>query len=147
MTRKRLDNMKYVWEDLPEPLSCFTVVNTEMINLNTGKVVQHYSTNTKIVVVQKCVTKNCTYYRTQEAEHHYLNYAFKASAFGLPNEKAPSELSSKSDFITHINSKKANRTLSPKKKQTSDKTTASPKDGEEKRFRNWVKMIFRRKNG
>ena len=82
--------MKYVWEDLPKPLNCFTVKNTAMVNLNTGKAVRHYATNTKLVVVQKCVTPKCTYYRTNEAYHHYLNYAFKASDFGLPDDIAPS---------------------------------------------------------
>lgn len=137
--------MKYVWEDLPKPLNCFTVTNTAMMNLNTGKVVQHYSTNTKIVVVQKCVTPGCTYYRTAEAYHHYLNYAFKASDFGLPDEKAPSAHSSKINSTTHVNSKKATHTHKPKKKQTSAQKTVSPKGGEEKRHRSWLKRIFGRK--
>ena len=82
--------MKYIWQDLPKPLNCFTIRSATMVNLNNGKIVRHYSANTKIVVVQKCVTPNGTYYRTNEAAHHYLNYAFRASAFGLPDEKAPS---------------------------------------------------------
>ncbi len=82
--------MKYIWEDLPKPMNCFTVRNATMRNLNTGEVVQHYSANTKIAVVQKCVTPVATYYRTESAKHHYLNFAFEASAFGLPNELAPS---------------------------------------------------------
>lgn len=142
--------MKYVWEDLPKPLNCFTVMNTTMVNLNTGKTVRHYSTNTKIAVVQKCVTPDCTYYRTSEAAHHYLNYAFKASAFGLPNEEAPSAHSSSSNSLSKstLNSKQpATRTQKPEKKQTSVQKTATPKDGEEKRFGSWIKRIFRRKNG
>lgn len=82
--------MKYVWKDLPKPLNCFTTRNTIMIDLNNGKIVNNYAANTKIVVVQKCVTPKGTFYRTNSAKHHYLNYAFKATAFGLPNEKAPS---------------------------------------------------------
>ena len=129
--------MKYVWEDLPKPLNCFTVMNTAMVNLNTGKAIRHYSTNTKIVVVQKCVTPECTYYRTSEAEHHYLNYAFKASALGLPNEKAPSAPSAKSN---------SSHTLS-NKKQTSVQKVVSSDGGEKKRRRNWFSRIFRGKNG
>ena len=139
--------MKYNWVDLPKPLNCFTVMNTAMINLNTGKAVYHYSTNTKIVVVQKCVTPECTYYRTSEAAHHYLNYAFKASAFGLPNEVAPSAPSSKPNSYHHSNTKSVKRTPSPTKKQKSIQKTAGSKGGERKQSWSWLKRIFRRKNG
>lgn len=83
--------MEYLWTDLPKPKNVFTVRNAVMKNLNTGEIIQHYSANTKIVVVQKCVTPDATYYRTETAKHHFLNYAFEASAFGLPNEEAPLE--------------------------------------------------------
>ena len=139
--------MKCNWEDLPKPLNCFTVMNTAMINLNTGKAVRHYSTNTKIVVVQKCVTPKGTYYRTAEAEHYYLNYAFEASAFGLPNEVAPSEHSLKLDSSTCSDNKPDKRAQKPAKKQKSIQKTATPKDGEGKQRRSWLKRIFRRKNG
>lgn len=141
--------MKYVWEDLPKPLNCFTVKNTAMVNLNTGKAVRHYATNTKIVVVQKCVTPDCTYYRTNEAYHHYLNYAFKASDFGLPDEVAPSAPSPKTDSLGPSTNSQKPKKLAPTsvKKQTSSKKAVTPKDGEEKRFWSRVKGIFRRKNG
>lgn len=140
--------MKYVWEDLPKPLNCFTVRGTSLINLNTGKIVTNYSANTKIVVVQKCVTPKVTYYRTAEAAHHYLNYAFRASAFGLPNEKAPSVHSS-SEHKSSLRSKKpATRTLQPaKKKQKSTQHVASSKDGGTKNKVNWFKKLFGRKHG
>lgn len=134
--------MKYIWEDLPERKNLFTVKNTVMINLNTGKTVQHYATNTKIVVVQKCVTQDKTYYRTQEAAHHYLNYAFEAEAFGLPNEKAPSAPSAKSN----PEKKSATRTR-PTEKTTIYATFVSPKGGEGKTHIGWLKRLFRRKNG
>lgn len=139
--------MKYVWEDLPEKKNCFTVRNAAMINLNTGKTVQHYSANTKIVVVQKCVTPECTYYRTEGAVHHYLNYAFEASAFGLPNEKAPSEHSSTSN--SHLNNFcKPNRCAHVSAmKQKNIQKSVSPKDGEARRHNRWWRNIFRRKNG
>lgn len=141
--------MKYEWKDLPERKNLFTVKNTAMINLNTGKTVQHYATNTKIAVVQKCVTPEKTYYRTYDAMYNYLNYAFEAEAFGLPNEKAPSVPSrkpsktGKSTLITPS----APRTHKPTQKQTSSKTAKSPKGGEEKGHLNWLKRLFRRKNG
>lgn len=141
--------MEYNWQDLPEKKNCFTVRNATMVNLNTGKIIRHYSANTKIVVVQKCVTPEKTYYRTQEAAHHYLNYAFEASAFGLPNEKAPSVPSSKPNSLDtfHLDKKSATRTLRPAKKQTSAQKASNPKGGEEKRLRSWLRRIFRRKNG
>lgn len=141
--------MKYVWEDLPKPLSCFTVKNTTMVNLNTGKIVSNYSTNTKIVLVQKCVTENGTYYRTREAAYNYLNYAFKASAFGLPDEKAPSAPSAKSNSLSRqpTISKPVSRTPKPAEKQTVTQKVATPKGGEEKQPKKWLRRLFRRKNG
>lgn len=137
--------MKCVWEDLPKPLSCFTVKNTTMVNLNTGKIVSNYSTNTKIVLVQKCVTENGTYYRTRDAAHNYLNHAFKASAFGLPDEKAPSEPSShnKPNSSNVKQKKSASRTQPMKKTKTSPKS-AVPNDGEGRRHHSWFSKLFRR---
>lgn len=140
--------MKYIWEDLPEKKNCFTVKNTTMVNLNTGKVMQHYSTNTRITLVQKCITPDKTYYRTSDAAHHYLNYAFEASAFGLPDEKAPSAHSAKpNSFKKHTNTRLESRTPSPDKKQTTSKKVAPPKDGEGGRLRSWLSHFLRRKNG
>lgn len=144
--------MKYVWEDLPKPLNCFTVRGTTMVNLNTGKIVSNYAANTKIVVVQKCVAPSGTYYRTREAAHHYLNYAFRASAFGLPDEKAPSVPSSKKkpNSLSRQStiSKPASRTQKPAKKQKSVKKAVTPKDGEGKRHRlGWIGKLFGRRNG
>lgn len=138
--------MKYIWEDLPERKHCFTVKNTEMINLNTGKVVRHYSTNVKIVVVQKCVTPKKTYYRTADAAHHYLNYAFEASAFGLPNEKAPLEPSSHNSSSKKSDLKSARHAVKPKKKQKVSQKKTLSKSGEGERM-NWFRKLFRRKNG
>ena len=139
--------MKYSWEDLPKPLNCFTVKNTAMVNLNTKKIVRHYATNTKIVVVQKCVTPECTYYRTYDAKYHYLNYAFKAADFGLPNEVAPLVLSSKINSSgKHSTNKSASRTKSTNKTKKDSKAVSS-KSGEKSQQRSWLKKIFRRKNG
>lgn len=134
--------MKYVWEDLPERKNLFTVKNTTMINLNTGEIVRHYATNTKIAVVQKCVTPDKTYYRTQDAVHNYLNYAFEAEAFGLPNEKAPSAPSVKSNP-----EKKSATHTQPTEKTNIYATFVSPKGGEGKTHIGWLKRLFRRKNG
>lgn len=146
--------MKYLWEDLPKPLNCFTVRNATLVNLNTGKIVSNYAANTKIVVVQKCVTPKGTYYRTNEATHHYLNHAFRASAFGLPDEKAPSaHCSNKPNSLSRHSTtpKPVSRTHKPAKKQKLSKNprkTAAPKGGEEKPNRlGWIGKLFRRKNG
>lgn len=140
--------MKYEWQDLPERKNLFTVKNTVMINLNTGKTVRHYATNTKIAVVQKCVTPEKTYYRTYEAFHNYLNYAFEAEAFGLPNEKAPSAPSSKQ--LSHLNNSKkksAPRTQPTQKNKQLSKKPAQPKGGEAKLVKKIIRKIFRRKHG
>lgn len=140
--------MKCVWEDLPKPLSCFTVKNTTMVNLNTGKIVSNYSTNTKIVLAQKCVTENGTYYRTREAAFNYLNYAFKASAFGLPDEKAPSAPSTHNKpNSSNVKRKKSETRTPPTKKTKTGSTVVVPNDGEERRHNGWLSKLFRRKNG
>lgn len=140
--------MKCVWEDLPKPLSCFTVKNTTMVNLNTGKIVSNYSTNTKIVLAQKCVTENGTYYRTREAAYNYLNYAFKASAFGLPDEKAPSAHSTHSKpNSSNVKRKKSETRTQQTKKTKIYATFVTPKDGEGRRHGGWLSKLFRRKNG
>ena len=107
--------MKYVWQDLPKPLNVFTTRSTAMINLNTGKAEQFYSANTKLVMYQKCVTPDKTYYRTYSAFHHCLNLAFEASAFGLPNEKA-SLAPTKGDILIQT-TKLAKTRKKPVKKQ------------------------------
>ena len=139
--------MKYEWIDLPERKNCFTVRNAAMINLNTGKVVQSYLANTKIAVVQKCVTPEKTYYRTQDAVHHYLNYAFEASAFGLPNEKAPSEPSNEKVSPNSNTTKPTTRTHHSRtiKKQTSAQKIVPSNGGERRRFKRILSKIFRRK--
>ena len=140
--------MEYKWKDLPERLNCFTVKNTAMINLNNGKAIRHYATNTKINLVQKCVTPEKTYYRTADAAHHYLNFAFEASAFGLPDEKAPSAPSPKPNSLGKSTLKRSpeTRTPRPAKKHTYTRQVAPSKDGERGQHFGWLKKIFRRKN-
>lgn len=138
--------MKYTWEDLPERKNLFTVKNTAMINLNTGKAVRQYCTNTKIAVVQKCVTPEKTYYRTYDSFHNCLNHAFEAEAFGLPNEKAPSAPLSSMDIPTS-SSVSASRTPKPNKKQIPVQNSESPNDGGGKRSFGWLRKLLRRKNG
>ena len=78
------------WTELPKPLNVFTTRDTVMKNLNTGKIIQHYSANTRLTMAQKCITPKGTFYRTRSAKEHGLNWAFEAPALGLPNEVAPS---------------------------------------------------------
>lgn len=77
------------WVDLPKPKPLFTKRNALMVNLDDGEIIQYYSANTKIQVVQKASCKGITYYRTASAKERGLNWAFKAAAFGLPNDEAP----------------------------------------------------------
>ena len=135
------------WQDLPKRESYFTVRNALMIDLDNQQVVQYYSANTKIVVVQKCVIKEGTFYRTESAKNKGLNWAFRASAFGLPDERAPSVHSSSPDSLYSKNQKPVTRTPKPAIKQTSSQKVALPKDGEARAKRSWLRKIFRRKNG
>ena len=122
--------MKYDWQDLPKKITVFTVRSATMRNLDNGKIVQHYSSNTRIDLSQKCVFDGGTYYRTQSAANSNLNWAFEASAFGLPNEEAPSAHS-----FTPPNK------LSTKNKKKS-KTPALAKDGESKATKGGFKKLF-----
>lgn len=133
--------MKYVWQDLPKPLNCFTIRSAVLRNLNTGEIIQHYSANTKIVVVQKCVTESGTYYRTASAEHHYLNFAFEASALGLPNE-----IASPAPSHSFLNSTQDTGSLAAKtreRQKTAPKRTSSK--GEEKKSKfNFFSKLFKK---
>lgn len=143
-------SMKFDWKDLPERKNCFTVRNATMRNLDTGKIIQYYSANTRITVVQKCVTETNTYYRTRYAVEQDLDWAFEASAFGLPNEAAPSVPSPKPNSLGNkptLHSTPSSRTLSSAKKQTPVQKVVLPKDGERRQHWGWLKRIFRRKNG
>ena len=130
--------MRYKWESLPKPLNVFTTRNTMMLNLNTREVIQHYSSNTRITLVQKCVTPDGTYYRTSSAEHHNLNWAFEAAAFGLPNVKlAPP--------VPPTNSKKEVKKTPPEKTKKEPEIIMA-KGGEPKRskFKQILKRVFGR---
>lgn len=137
--------MRYIWQDLPERKNCFTIRNAAMINLNTGEIIRHYSANTKIVVVQKCVTPDCTYYRTQDAAHHYLNHAFEASAFGLPNEVAP--LVPTGDSHPNNSKKQLKNTPHTTVKNKNNATSVSAESGEPRWAKKIIHKLFRRKNG
>lgn len=140
--------MKYNWEDLPERKNCFTVRNAYMVNLNNGKVIRSYSTNTKIAVVQKCITPTGTWYRTADAVHNCLNYAFAADDLGLPNEKAPSAHSIKSNTMDKptLNSMPVSRKKPSAQNKHLVKKSASSNGGEREHHWNWLSKIFRRKN-
>lgn len=136
------------WIDLPQPMNCFTVRSAMMMDLKKRISVQQYSANTKIVVVQKCILPEGTFYRTETAKKRDLDWAFKASAFGLPDEKAPSVHSSTSN--SHFKkARKPARTSRPAKKQTSSQKIARPKGGGAEQRRGWLYKVktLRRKYG
>lgn len=130
------------WQDLPERKNCFTVRNASMLDLDKQKIVRAYSANTRINVVQKTTLPYGTFYRTEYAKEHGLNWAFKASAFGLPNDVAPSAPSAS----PLSNSKSVAHTPKPAAKQKSENKTL-PKGGEARQRRSWLGRLFRRKNG
>lgn len=131
--------MKYRWEDLPSRLNLFTVRSAVQRNMDSGKIVQNYSANTRITVVQKCVTPEKTYYRTETAKREHLNWAFEASAFGLPNEEAPSVPDS-----TPLKESPTHSQTCGDKKQKSTRRSKSPKDGARaKTKKSLFKRLFR----
>ena len=132
---------KIIWEDLPKPVNAFTTRQAAMWNLNTGEAVQHYLANTKIMVVQKCITELGTFYRTASAEHHNLNWAFEAAALGLPNEIAPLVHLDRSN--TSTKKKKASTSRKPAgKKQTAKPTAGSSRAEEGPRRKGFLARLF-----
>ena len=129
------------WEDLPKGLGVFTICDTAMVNLDKNEVVKYYSANTKIEVVQKNVTKDVTYYRTQPAKDRGLNWAFEATALGLPNDKAPS---AHSEILPPNSDKSASRTPKAGKKTKTKPKVILPKDGEGASPRGLLKRLFRK---
>lgn len=138
---------KIIWEDLENRGAMFTKRNASMVSLDTGKVIQQYSSNTRINVVQKAFYNGELYFRTATAKEKGLNWAFKASAFDAPNEKAPSAHSSKPNSLEPNTRNKGTSIPFNQKKQTSYPKVVSSKDGETKRLKTLFKSIFRRKNG
>lgn len=110
------------WTDLPKPLNVFTKRNAIMRDLAKNKTVQYYSANTKIRVVQKGNFEGKTYYRTQSAKDHGLDWAFEAAAFGLPNDVAPPAPTPSLSLNSHT-------TIKQKEKETPK--PEPPKGGEE----------------
>lgn len=131
---------KFIWVDLEKPKSVFTIRNATMRDLNDNEAIQYYSANTKIVVVQKCVTENGSFYRTNTAKVKGLDWAFEASAFGLPNEFAPPSktLSNSLSFDKPVS------TLPAKKQKR--KICTPPMGGEgEKEKKSFLRRLFTRK--
>lgn len=132
--------MKYLWEDLPEKKSCFTSRNTVLRDLNTNEIIQYYSANTKLVVVQKCITDTGTFYRTESAFRASKDYAFEGTALGLSDEVAPP---SSSDSYSILKS-----ATSPRADKTCNKHTSAyvefPSGGERTSHKSsWFKKLFK----
>lgn len=130
------------WENLPKRLNVFTVRNATMRDLDTGKIIQYYSANTRLTVTQKTVDESGTYYRTDSAARNDLDWAFEASAFGLPNEKAPLAPASK----TSPNSPKPvhSHTLPAQKKQKPTQKPTASKNGGGSKVKTFWKRLFKR---
>jgi hypothetical protein len=142
--------MALVWEDLPARKNCFTVRSAALYDLSKNHVVRYYLANTKIQVVQKTTANGVTFYRTETAAHNGLDWAFRASAFGLPDDYAPSAHPKKKiDSLSHsvISLTPKSATSTSVKKQTVNPKAEAPKDGEGNRRIGWLKKLFRRKNG
>lgn len=114
--------MDIEWQDLPDRKNLFTKRNAVMYDLHTKKIIQYYSSNTKIAAVQKCNYNGTTYYRTNSAKENGLDWAFEASAFGLPNDVAPP---------VHTPSYSLNSHTTKKQKPDETQKPEPPKGGEE----------------
>lgn len=136
--------MKYTWEDLPQRKNVFTTRNATMRDLRTKKIVQYYSANTRLTVVQKCIASGNTYYRTRSAVERGLDWAFEASAFGLPNEAAPLVPSPKTDSLGKKSKSRTpkNHTSTSVKKQTTQPKPKRSKSGERAPKKNFFARLF-----
>lgn len=119
------------WKDLPKQYGLFTRRSALMVALDTKKMVQQYSLNTKINVIQYTIFNDSLYFRTLTAKEKGLNWAIKADAFVLPDELAslvPMPNFSPQKKGTHL-SLPATRTTG-KPKQKSARKVATPKSEE-----------------
>lgn len=133
--------MNYEWIDLPERKSCFTTRNAVLYDMDSDEIIQYYSANTKIVVVQGCVTDRGTFYRTESAVKADVNFAFEADALGLPTEIAPPCPSPSSYTLASAVSPSAEN-FTPNKQSA---YTELPSGGEAApRKRTWFKRLFKR---
>ena len=134
--------MNIDWQDIPQNNTLFTKRNATMRDLETGKIIQYYSANTKICVIQKANYKGMTYYRTRSAKDNNLDWAFEAAVFGLPNDIAPP---------VHTPSYSLNSHTTKKQKSNETQKPESPKGGEEtkaqrrQKFRLLGKLFGRKK--
>lgn len=123
------------WKDLPNRYGLFTKKSTTMVDLDTDGIIQYYRVNTKLNFVQEAIFNGERYFRTESAMLQGLNWAFKASAFVLPDNDvaslAPSKESS-NKFSTHINSKTPNKKL-PKKVLAAEKPKSEVVISEDKK--------------
>lgn len=139
---------KIIWQDLPKPENLFTARSAVMKDLDKNKIVQHYLMNTKISLAQKAQVGEKIYYRTRTAKEKGLNWAFEASAFGLPNDVAPLGPSSSHGSSSTINSKKSAKSTSKstKKQKVGPKATPSKSGGMGKARRFWRRLFMKRKS-
>ena len=124
---------KIVWTDLPKTYGLFTRRSAIMVTLDTKKMVQQYSLNTKINVVQYTNFNGSLYFRTMTAKEKGLNWAIKADYFTLPTELAslvPSPSISPSINGSKRLSSPATRTTGKPKQKSSTKKVAKPKSEE-----------------
>lgn len=135
--------MAYKWENLQNKMNCFTVRNATMVDLKTRKPVRCYSANTRITVVQKCVTAQGTFYRTESAKENSLDWAFKASAFGMPDEKAPlaPSVTHKSNSVKVKKNESAKRTKPTGENKKVSKKLVQPESGGAT-LAKWIKKII-----
>ena len=141
--------MNIDWQDIPQNNTLFTKRNATMRDLETGKIIQYYSANTKICVIQKANYKGMTYYRTRSAKENNLDWAFEAAVFGLPNEAAPPAPTPSYSLNSH---KPVTRTPKPAKVKQKVNPTPKPKSSEggekaeaEKPKVSFLQRLFRRR--
>lgn len=108
-----------VWSKLPGRYALFTRRSTTMVNLDNSKIIQHYSANVKINMVEQTMFNGERYFRTASASERGLNWAIKASSFMLPANDAP---------LAPLTSPTLNSNLQPKvPRSTSGKQKSSQK--------------------
>ena len=124
--------MTIEWKDLPSTKTYRTARNAVLVDLRHSTGVCVLTAGMNVTVVQKYTEDGVTYYRTQKAAKDGLDWALKASALGLPNDKAP-EARTNSRYGIFLQSSK----------QKLNQTTTPSKSGGE----GWFHKLLRRKNG
>lgn len=136
---------KFVWVDLEKPLELFTNNSAKLVDLDTGKVQQTYTANTKIRLVQTMEYDNKTWYRTAYSTDKGFNWAFESTMFVVqkePTQPEPSAPSLTPDVPVISQPEPSNSGVASPEENKNETKPEVPQDGSDSPDKNFVISIL-----